>query len=315
MRTVILLAGPGKPAFGIKNVLSAEQALKNQGADLLRIGDGERDLTDTDVSDMLEAISKAKGDVTLVLMAHGNKAGELYLQGEHSKSTVKLFQDIANILKHRKIDIFSTACYGGLLQEVALQILPENSVYVSLSPANTVITGFNIDPFWDYLSKHKLSCLSAESMLVAYLLSSMKNRYLPTLATPKFTGDLDATLTRRCKTIFSIVDRGYIKSTLSVFLEDPRVLDTIMDKIETSRSSDNFGIAQYGLALAISYAASRNMTLDVNPIVEEVLPISEDKPEILSTSVLVSNSLFSSVERPKETYSSFKPGFLIGKSF
>lgn len=124
MRTVILLAGPGKPAFGIKNVLSAEQALKNQGADLLRIGDGERDLTGTDVSDMLEAISNAKGDVTLVLMTHGNRTGELYLQGEHPESTVKLFQNIAKVLEHRKIDIFSTACYGGLLQKVALQILP-----------------------------------------------------------------------------------------------------------------------------------------------------------------------------------------------
>lgn len=153
-------------------------------------------------------------------------------------------------------------------------------------------------------------------MLVAYLLNSMKNRYLPTVATPKFTGDLDAILTRRCRTLFLPEDRDYIKSTLSVLLEDPSVLDTIMDKIEKSRSSDDFGIAQYGLALAISYAASGKMTLDINPIVEEVLSVSEDKPEILPTSVLVSNSLFSSsVEKPKDTYCGFKPGFLIGKSF
>ena len=98
MRTVILLAGPGKPAFGIKNVLAAEQALKNQGADLLRIGDGERDLTDTDVSDMLEAISNAKGDVTLVLMAHGNRNGEVYFKSLHAQSTVKFFQDISHVI-------------------------------------------------------------------------------------------------------------------------------------------------------------------------------------------------------------------------
>jgi hypothetical protein len=193
----------------------------------------------------------------------GDRQANLYFQDDNPITTSAFFVNISSILIDRKIDIFSTACYGGLLHSKALDILPKGSTYVSLAPANEPVTGYNIDPFWDYLIKNKLSCVSAESMLITYLMTSLKNRYLPTLSTPKTTKDLDFLLTSCCKKKFSPQDRDYVVQQLSVFVENPNILNELMTKIENAYSASNFGIAEYGLALSICFAASGNMVLDI----------------------------------------------------
>jgi len=209
--------------------------------------------------------------------------------------------------------IFSTACYGGLLRESALKVLPKNSVYVALSPANSGITGGNIDPFWKYLIKRKLSCLSAESLLISYLLSSVKNRYAPTLSKLTFSEDLDETLTKRCGRPFSVEDRNYIKATFSVFLQEPDSLDLIMNKIECSRQAFDFWVAEYGLAMGISYAVSGKMALDIHPIAEIAELSLKEKPPIIVPSLGVGDAPKNAKSKKSvasSTFAGFKPGFL-----
>src|SRR5580700_8090082 len=195
----LLIAGAGKPAFGKKEVLLAEKALLNQGTEVKRIGDGTTSLTGADVEAILEYVRTSEKNLTIVIMAHGDKEGNLDLTGEFTTSGFELLERIAKASHGRKIDIFSTACYGGVLQRKASQVLLEDCSYVALSPTEKGISGVNIDTLWAYLAEHNLSCCTAESMLIVYLVAAMKLRYAPSITKKHLTYDLDEQLDRDCR--------------------------------------------------------------------------------------------------------------------
>ncbi len=276
---IILLAGPGKPAFEKKDVLLAEKALMTQGANVVRIGDGEHNILSADIDRLLESIKSSDSDVTLVIMAHGDERGYLDLTGEFTTSAEELFRKVTDSSGGHKIDVFSIACYGGVLagsalrEGSALRALPKGSAYISLSPKKTGITGENIEPFWAYLAEHNLSCSSAESMLVVYLVVGMKNRYVPTISTQKTTVDLERQLAYFCGKLLSKEIRAAVCSDLSPLI-DPIITNTLMNEIEKARFAGDFSAAKYGPLLAICHAASGKMELYIKPT--EIKTTNED---------------------------------------
>lgn len=271
---IILLAGPGGTAFGRKNVLLAEKALRAQEAHVIRIGDGENRLLSSDIDVLLQFIKRLQGYTTIVIMAHGDNEGCLNLTGEFATATFDLFKQITKSCDGRKIGIFSTACGGGRIGIRALDFLPEGSTYVSLSPLEKchVAQGQYIDSFWAYLAEHNISCHSAELMLLAYVVHGLHGRLPPTIANKKtihITIDTENLLNSYCKLKWSAQTRAHVYDVLSPIM-DIKDMNAIIDKIEKAKNAHGIPVAEYGAAIAICHVGSYRTLLETG--------LTESKP-------------------------------------
>ena len=186
MRQVILLAGPGAMAFNKQDVKLEETALKKHCANVVRIGDGKENLTESHIEALLSAIDP-KLDITLIIRAHGavkeaatghliDESHFLILGENFFKTAKELFIQLAKKLHGRPIDIFSTACYSGDMHEPSSRLLPTGSTYTALAPATLMTCGADVDRLFEQLNLEIEFNITAENLLLLYLTSSLKNR-------------------------------------------------------------------------------------------------------------------------------------------
>lgn len=253
-RTVILLAGPGGFAFNKDFILKMQNALKSENTAVVRIGDGESDLTETEIAFFFNEISNIDTNITLFLQCHG----EMHF-GEHviflNKTPIKskmFFSDLSSNLSGKPIDIFSTACYGSMAAFLQNQ-LPKGSTYAALS--KEVVSGMMIKNLITHLEEnfHSKIDRTAEALLMLCLSNAFKIRSQPAfVVSGNNMSDINAKLNIHLKHKFSQSELSLIEENLN-FLAPIDKLQIVITEIE---NSEYIPAKNLGLALAICHAAS-----------------------------------------------------------
>lgn len=266
----ILLSGPGMRAFNNEKILKLEKALiKHNVGPIVRIGDGETCLTDNDLHLLLHEISNNKMRIMLFIMAHGTINTEtsshmLYLKNKDMLTpSVNFMEAISAKLAGKAIDIFSTACYSGVLNSHAEKILPQGSTYVSLSPPNQPSCSSDVNRLINVLaSNNKVKeNLTAKKLLFAYLTNALENRVPPLITSSKITSNLRSDFLNHIGEKFSESEKELIYKTFGNQTNNVK-LNRLINLIEMTNTEYAIKTTDYGLALAICHAASGKMSLE-----------------------------------------------------
>lgn len=270
LQKTILLSGPGNKAFNNKTILKLENALIKQSiGPVIRIGDGESGLTENDFDSLLHEISNNKMRIILFLMAHGTidrASGDhmLYLKSNDIPTTsIDFMESISTSLQRKAIEVFSTACHGGALNPYVGTVLPKGSTYVSLSPANQPTSGSDVNRLIDFLT-HNCKVqgnLTAEKILISYLTKALKNRVPPFITSSEISSNLHNDFLNHIGVKFSETEKELIYRTLGDQTNNEK-LNHLMCLIERANDEPSICAIDYGLALAICYAASGKVSLE-----------------------------------------------------
>lgn len=268
----ILLAGPGGCAFDKKTVIQAEQALtKHNVKSIIRIGNGERVLTDGDINLLLDEIASSQEHTLMIIMAHGeinatNYHHTLDLMGSNKPTkTIDLLSSISKKLSQKSIDIFSLACHGGAINPDAEELLPPGSTYVALAASALTVSGNDMKRLIETLISECLSKgnVTAEKLLVTYLTKALQQRVPPSITSLNSTVNLHKKFLGHLGVKFSETEQDLIYKCLSLYVNKEKI-SSLIKIIENATDQYAVNVETYGLALAVCHAASGQMTLEYN---------------------------------------------------
>ena len=131
-------------------------------------------------------MDKLNSDIplTIIYCGHGKVGadGFEFITGENN--TIKV-QDLFNLIKQKRnnkpVDFFSTACYGGAMHRHR-NILPSNSVLVSLTDEKTVNNGSDFRNFAENFPKNISVDLTAKNLLSMFMQTSLENIFPPCIS-------------------------------------------------------------------------------------------------------------------------------------
>lgn len=193
---IVVLMGPDNP--GHLALLTGLQK-QNPLAEITQIGDGLRDISSQDISQLHREIANSEDRPLLVMVTHGDVVDnqhKIQLKVSHDATdgvlwatdTIELFQSIAEKLSGRPIDIFMFACHGGEIIQHLDKALPIGSNVVGLSPANMGSYVSDGKRFCDVLNSNETIIngkVTAKNLLKTYLMQALQNDVPPFLNTTR----------------------------------------------------------------------------------------------------------------------------------
>ena len=261
MRKVLVISGPGGMAFDSGDVKKVNEILSQNG-EVFSVGDGEKTITLEQIQKKLEEINLNNNEdaLTIFIYMHGKieNGNFIFMNGNDSFSSQELFSLIAKNDSHTPVDIVSLSCHGGgCLKDI--DILPENSVVVTLSHGSTTLSGFDVDRFIHAISNTEIE-LSANNLLNCYMTKALQNRNSPELGISGKDGHISfgSLLERK---IGQKINRDKVLECVDGMI-NPDEANEIIDKIEKSKSEWEIYALEYGKALAICSADEFGSTIN-----------------------------------------------------
>jgi hypothetical protein len=257
---VVIIAGPGGTAFNNKQVQSLATAMRNVGADVSVIGDGETILRNVDIMLSLDKLAELSDKpITLFIMAHGTVNGDkhfLVFDESDEITSADFFKTVSGSFVDRTIDVFMTSCHGGAaIPDVNL--LPKGSSLVTLSSGSETVSVYDPERLIPNIAAGDFS---ARQLLNLYLGKALETRSLPSIAVSgKGVRDLYEELKTRLGKSFSHKEKNSIHTALDTIIGLERV-DHILNKISTACGKNDLPLAlDIGAAMAVTLAATSKM--------------------------------------------------------
>jgi len=251
----------------------------SENMDVKLIGNGELSLTQQELDQFFEVLSDTSEPLTVILNAHGTPHLSPTSSYDRHLMTLKegapiasldFFKKIAAVRQDKPIDIFSCSCFGGLMQPFVKHILPTGSVYVSLNSDPSKVSF--ITALLEWMGADNASFPTCAEELLLILSTKMSHsrygmHYFQdvSISSSGFSLNLQDNVVAHLNVQFSSVEMERINKQMGCFVEK-ETLEKIKGKIEKSpviidfRSQSHFNEYEYGLALAICYAAKRDLS-------------------------------------------------------
>lgn len=260
---IIIFSGPGGTAFDRTETAKLEENLQKQKTpvSLQLIGDGEKNVTLSELVEKLRQIKKNGRPVTLFLQAHGDiREGEHKIQissDEWISSKVLLEALKKEVGENYPVSVFMTACHGGGATQVAEQSLPRGSVFVALAPGTESVSGFDVERLTTALSSVQVDrdgdhWLESDEFLYVYLTHALKNRIAPEFSIAgKGNWNLQNEFRGRLGKKFTDAEKTKAHEKLDPLMGNEKV-EHVLQKIESAKDEYTITAMDYGPALAIA---------------------------------------------------------------
>lgn len=257
--------GASKEIFG-GLITQPVKALEKHGCKVTLIGDGIRDLNQSDMDQLLNLLKSYPGRTLLYITAHGDEHKEIGhamrfgVDNDYVMRTTDLLKTIATNLKDKPIDIVSTACFSAhACDESASSILPIGSNFVGFG--YEPVEMLYIFPLMEALLNQpvKKDGISADKMLQAYLTIPVFERELnPEICSVRNSKKLIEKLLGHIGERFNDAEKESVYRELSDYISTD-ILDERMARIEKQKQNyfSDFYTTSHRVDLAIAHAASK----------------------------------------------------------
>lgn len=248
IKDIIYIAGPGNKTFNHKDVTAHVNTLRQAGANVLQVGDGEIALSPAYLDYALSDEFQGSSSALIFVLTHGkNKDGKLSLNIDNEDNILagQLFNTVSRAFKDTPVDMLMGCCHGGLaIPEI--DKLPANSTVVTLSPGPDMTYFTDINRFMGKLQAPSVEVESFSAMhLLDRYLTSLKSKVAPVIAMSG--GDVYAPadlLHQRNGQAFSDKEKALVHAKLDPLTHNPDTTTQIIKAIEQQYiSPDQFGFA------------------------------------------------------------------------
>lgn len=268
MRNILILAGDVQDPLGsivafasenerdINTAKTLKESLSScKGHNVSVVGDGKSSLSLEQIGQALDNLDNAT-PLTIIYCGHGRvgENGFEFSTGENSGIKV---QDMFNLIKQKRnnhpVDFFSNACYGGAMH-FAGNLLPDNSVLVSLTDAKTVNNASDFIRFAENFPTGVSVDLTAANLLSLFMQTSLTNRFSPCISRSNGgmvnLDELYKAFIRGRQKIDNLQD----KDSKGILL--PSTLELI-PKLNSAEKEYDIYAQEYGKALALVFEEKR----------------------------------------------------------
>lgn len=215
------------------------------------VGDGRSCLSIEQIGQALDNFNN-DAPLTIIYCGHGKVGvdGFEFITGKNYKIKV---QDMFGLIKQKRdnqpVDFFSEACYGGAMHN-ARNLLPDNSVLVSLTDEQTVNSGSDFTSFAENFPKDISVDLTAKNILSLFMQTSLTNRFPPCIS--RSSGGM-YNLNELYKDFVQSGEKiGNLQDKVSKGLLLPSTLEFI-PKLNSAKREYDIVAKEYGKALALVF--------------------------------------------------------------
>ena len=222
-----------------------------KGTNVYIVGDGRSTLS---LDQIEQAMNNLDNDtpLTIIYSGHG-KVGEDGFEFITGKNYTIKVQDMFNLIRQKRnnhpVDFFSEACYGGAMHN-ARNILPDNSVLVSLTDAETINNGSDFTDFAENFPKDTTLDLTAKNILSLFMQTSLTNRFPPCIS--KSSGGMYNLNKLYLDFVYGWQKIGNLQENASEGLLLPSTLELI-PKLNDAKQEYDIVAKEYGKALALVF--------------------------------------------------------------
>ncbi len=267
MRNVLILAGDvsfDDVSFVVledvaeeeKKVVNTAKTLKEslsscKGNNVAIVGDGRSRLSLEQIGQALDNLDNAT-PLTIIYCGHGKVGvdGFEFITGENY--TIKVL-DMFNLINQKRnnhpVDFFSVACHGGAMH-TARDVLPRNSVLVSLTDEKTVNSFSDFMRFAENFPTDKSVDLTATNILSLFMQTSLTNRFPPCIS--RSSGGMYNLNELYVAFIRSGQKIGNLQDKVSKGILLPSTLELI-PKLNSAKQEYDIYAKEYGKALALVF--------------------------------------------------------------